>query len=183
MRVRLRYKDRVLSNILWAIFAAFIAFFMPNKKKISNRLRSMCLSRPNQLKLASIIFFAFFSRIPKYFYRHFLLVVDVAVEVAVEWLLNSTASGSRTVFGFYCHWQQNRFSILLPIFNGSRSGSRNGSRISKWQQKKKWQQKSRASTTTRCRGRSDSFERRLDKSLLYMPKVYLIFMVPIQSYL
>ena len=126
-------------------FCCFYCVFHAERKKISNRLRSMCLSRPNQLKLASIIFFAFFSRIPKYFYRHFLLVVDVAVEVAVEWLLNSTASGSRTLFGFYCHWKQNRFSILLPIFNGSRSGSRNGSRISKWQQKTKWQQKSRAS--------------------------------------
>ena len=43
-------------------------------------------------------------RILKYFYCRFLVVVDVAVEVAVELFLDSTATGSRTVFRFYCRF-------------------------------------------------------------------------------
>ena len=119
--------------------------FTSKEKNFTNRVRLMCLFHPNQLELAPIVILSFFSRIQKHFHCHFLAAVDVAVGVAVELLFDSTASGSRTVFEFYCHWQQNDFLILLPLFSGSRSGSRNGSRISKWQQKKKWQQKNPAS--------------------------------------
>ena len=55
--------------------------------------------------------------------------------VAVELLFISTASGSRGAFHVYCQWQQTWFSCLLPLLSGGRSGSRNGSRFSKWQQK------------------------------------------------
>ena len=77
---------------------------------------------PYLLELAHIVMLSFFSRIQKHFHCHFLaavdmavnMAVDVAVGMAVEWFFISIASGSRTIFGFYCQFL-------------------NGSRISKWQ--------------------------------------------------
>ena len=117
----------------------------------------MCFFQPNQLEQGLLVILSFLlqnskivllphrsrdrcgsrsgSRMTFGFYCHwqqncFLLLLPVAVE---------------QFFGLYCHWQQKGFLVLLPLKSGCRSGSRNGSRISKWLQKKKWQQKSTAS--------------------------------------